>query len=243
MKRSFHHQILHQIKEKSGTPTQHTFLDGYLGNRHPRYEIGAPVLRKIAKAWMQTHQEMSMETFAELLSDLIHAESATEKWMAGILLDYSNPDQRKFGPQLFDEWLNHLEGWAEVDAVCTNKYSRSEIIGQWKRWKPLLLKFSKSKNINKRRASLVFFCSPLSQFENKALSETALIIVDRLKSENKVLITKAISWLLRSMVKHNRQTLENYLKENAETLPKIAIRETLVKLRTGKKTRKKVPGH
>lgn len=238
MKTSFHQELLSQIREKSGKPTQHTFLDGYLGNQHPRYEISAPVLREIAKTWMKTHRDLASESFAQLLSDLIHGKTATEKWMAGILLDYSTLDQRTFDPKLFDEWLDHLEGWAEVDAVCTNKYTRTEISGQWRRWKPLLIKFSKSQNINKRRASLVFFCSPLSQFENQELTETALANVDRLKSENKVLITKAISWLLRSMVKNNRKALEKYLKENAETLPKIAVRETLVKLETGRKTKR-----
>lgn len=238
MKTSFHQALLNQIKKKSGEPTQHTFLDGYLGNHHPRYEISAPVLRAMAKTWMKTHRDLGPEPFAQVLADLIHGESATEKWMAGMLLDYSAPEQRKFDPKLFDEWLNHLEGWAEVDAVCTNKYTRTEIAAQWRKWKPLLIKFSKSQNINKRRASLVFFCSPLSQFENPASTDTAFDIIDRLKSENKVLITKAISWLLRSMVKHNRAALEIYLNENTDTLPRIAVRETLVKLTTGRKTKR-----
>ena len=239
MKSSFYLQILHQIKEKSGKPTQHTFLDSYLGNQHPRYPISAPVLRTMAKEWVKAHREVSSAEFASLIAELIHGESATEKYMAGILLDYSSPTQRKFNPKLFDEWLNHLEGWAEVDAVCTNKYTRTELVSQWKTWKPLLLKLSKSKNINKRRASIVFFCSPLSQFENKELSAVALENVDRLKGENKVLITKAISWVLRSMVKYNRKILEEYLNENADTLPRIAVRETLVKLQTGRKTKMK----
>jgi 3-methyladenine DNA glycosylase AlkD len=242
MKSSFYLQILHQIKEKSGKPTQHTFLDSYLGNQHPRYPISAPVLRAMAKDWAKGHRELSAGEFASLLTELIHGESSTEKCMAGILLDYSLPSQRKFNPKLFDEWLNHLDGWAEVDVVCTNKYTRTELVSQWQKWKPLLLKFSKSKNINKRRASLVFFCSPLSQFENTPLSEVALENINRLKGEKKILITKAISWVLRSMVKYNRNVLEGYLKENSDTLPKIALRETLVKLETGRKTKAKSSG-
>jgi 3-methyladenine DNA glycosylase AlkD len=171
------------------------------------------------------------------MNELIQGESATEKNMAGILLDYSKPEQRKFSPALFDKWLNHLEGWAEIDSVCTGRYTITEIPAQWNQWKPLLVKFSKSKNINKRRASLVFFCSPLSKAEDSRLTETALQIIDRLKTEDKILITKAISWLLRSMVKYNRTLLENYMKKNGATLPKIALRETLVKLETGKKTK------
>jgi 3-methyladenine DNA glycosylase AlkD len=238
MKNSLHHQILQQIKKNAGKSTAHTFLDSYLGNSHLRYPIGAPVLRRIAKDWMKAHRDLSAKDFATLLTDLVEAESATEKTMAGVLMDYATDDQRKFNPGLFDQWLDHLEGWAEIDAVCTGKYSATEVVEQWKKWKPLLIKFSKSKNINKRRASIVFFCSPLSRVENKDISQIGLQIVDTLKAEKKILITKAISWVLRSMVKYNRKSLEIYLQEHAESLPKIALRETLVKLETGKKTRK-----
>lgn len=238
MKDSLHHQILQQIKKNSGKGTAHTLLDGYLGNSHFRYPISAPVLRRIAKDWMYDHRDLAAGDLASLLTDLVESASGTEKTMAGILLDYATPDQRKFKPALFDRWLDHLEGWAEIDAVCTGKYAATEVVNQWKKWKPLLTKFSKSKNINKRRASIVFFCSPLSKIENKEISLTALQIVDTLKSEREILITKAISWVLRSMVRYNREVVENYLKENGASLPKIALRETLVKLETGKKTRK-----
>jgi 3-methyladenine DNA glycosylase AlkD len=239
MKDSLHHQILRQIKKNSGKGTAHTFLDSYLGNSHVRYPIGASRLRRIAQDWMKDHRNLSAKDFAALLTDLVKAASGTEKTMAGILLDYATAEQRKFDPAIFERWLNHLEGWAEVDAVCTGRYSATEVINQWTKWKPLLVKFSRSKNINKRRASVVFFCSPLSKVENKEISQTALQIVDTLKAEKEVLITKAISWILRSMVRYNRTMVEVYLKENAASLPKIALRETLVKLETGKKTKSK----
>jgi 3-methyladenine DNA glycosylase AlkD len=239
MKNSLHHQILDLIKNNSGKGTAHTFLDAYLGNSHFRYPISAPVLRRIAKEWMKEHRDLTAKEFAVLLTDLVEAESATEKTMAGVLLDYATPDQRKFNPSLFDKWLNHLEGWAEIDALCTGKYAATELAGQWSKWQPLLIKFSKSKNINKRRASIVFFCSPFSKLENKSMAQEALKIVDSLKAEKKILITKAISWVLRSMVRYNREALETYLKIHANSLPKIALRETKIKLETGKKTKKK----
>jgi 3-methyladenine DNA glycosylase AlkD len=187
---------------------------------------------------MREHRDLSVKDFTRLLHELIQGESSTEKCMAGILLDYSKPEQRKFSPALFDKWLEHLEGWAEVDSICTGSYSTTEIPEQWFKWKPLLTKFSRSKNINKRRAALVFFCSPLSKVQDNRLAEGALLLVDRLKSDDKILITKAISWVLRSMTKYNRSPLENYLKKNGATLPKIALRETLVKLETGTRTKK-----
>jgi len=236
MKESHHLQILSEIKAKSGKPTKHTFLNNYLGNQHPRYPIASPELRAIAKNWARNNRDMTADDYAQVISDLVHGESFTEKLMAGMLLDVCSKEQRKFNPMLFDIWLEQLEGWAEVDAMCTSKYTRTEIQAQWKAWKPLILKFSKSEDIHKRRASLVLFCAPLSQMNDEEMATIVFQIIDRLRSEKSVLITKAISWVLRSMIKHHRDLVDEYLKENSETLPRIAVRETLKKLTTGKKT-------
>lgn len=230
-----HKEILEQIQLHSGKPTQHTFLNSYLGNSHPRYPISIPELRKIAKLWTTSHRHLTASKFAALLGSLIKGKTSTEKCMVGILLDYSTPDQRKFEPKLFNSWLNYLEGWAEVDSLCTGRYSDSEILSQWKTWKSQLIQFSKSKNIHKRRASLVLLCSPLRKSDDARLAGMALQNIDRLKGEKEILITKAISWVLRSMVKHHRATLEKFMNEEIG-LPTIAIRETKRVLETGRKT-------
>lgn len=236
---ALHKEILWRIQRQSGKPTQHTFLNNYLGNSHPRYPISMPILRKIAKEWMNSHRDLPASEFSALLTSLIMGKSSTEKCMVGILLDYSTLEQRKFRPALFNVWLNYLEGWAEVDSLCTGRYSDSEIVSQWKTWKPQLIQFSKSKNIHKRRASLVLLCSPLRKVNDTRLAEVALRNVILLSHENEILITKAISWILRSMVKLYRQPLETFMVEYEDTLPKIALRETLTKLKTGKKSKAK----
>lgn len=233
-----HKEILTLIKLNSGKPTQHTFLDSYLGNSHPRYPISIPSLRKIAKDWMTAHRDLSAAQLAMLLTSLVKGKSSTEKCMVGILLDYTTLDQRKFNPKLFNAWLNYLEGWAEVDSLCTGKYSQTEILSQWKTWKPLLIQFSRDKNIHKRRASLVLLCSPLRKSEDPRLASMALQNVGKLKGEKEILITKAISWVLRSMVKNYRTALAMYLKEESG-LPSIAVRETMRVLKTGRKTTRK----
>lgn len=233
---SHHQEIELEIQHHSGKPTKHTFLNNYLGNSHPRYAISVPLLRNIAKQWMSSHRDLSAAEFSVLLSSLIKGKTSTEKCMVGILLDYSTIDQRKFNPKLFNAWLNHLEGWAEVDSLCTGRYSDTEIISQWKAWKAQLIQFAKSKNIQKRRASLVLLCSPLRKIYDERLATVAFQNISQLSSENEILITKAISWVLRSMVKLYRPQVEIYIRDHQKSLPKIALRETQVKLKTGKKT-------
>jgi 3-methyladenine DNA glycosylase AlkD len=72
--------------------------------------------------------------------------------------------------------------------------------------------------------------------DNDELVEVALQNIDRLKGEKEVLITKAISWVLRSMIKQYRKRVSAYIAENKTTLPAIAVRETMMKLKTGRKS-------
>lgn len=234
-----HKEILRLIRQYAGTPTQHTFLDSYLGNENPRYPVNAPTLRKIAKEWANAHRELNASDFQKMLTSFILGLSSTEKCMAGILLGYSTPAQRKFDPSIFDHWLDHLVGWAEIDAVCTGPYTVTEIPAQWGVWKNLLVRFSKDKNINKRRASLVLLCSPLRKGPDERMVTLALEITDRLKEEREILITKAISWVLRSAAIYHKDFVKKYLALNKDKLPKIAVRETWTKLKTGRKTKPK----
>jgi 3-methyladenine DNA glycosylase AlkD len=230
-----HQALLSEIIKKSGKPTQHTFLDSYLGNSHPRYPISMPHLRQVAKSWIRAN-ELSPKEFLSLLTLLIEAPSSTEKVTAGILLDYANKEQISFDPKVFDRWLNHLQGWAEVDSLCYGHFKIDHVLENWNEWKKVLAKLNTSKNINKRRASLVLLCKPLTRTEDEKMRKLTFQLIDCLKHEKEVLITKAISWILRSMVKLHRKSLENYLIKNKEVLPAIAVRETLTKLRTGKKS-------
>jgi len=230
-----HTLLLAEVAKKSEKPTQHTFLDSYLGNNHPSYAISMPQLRKVGKSWLSANS-LPPKEFLSMLTSLVKAPSATEKTMAGILLDYANEAQLHFDPKIYNQWLDHLQGWAEVDSLCYGHFKVDQVLTNWSNWKKLLLLLNESKNIHKRRASLVLLCKPLTRADDKRLQVLALKLVGRLKSEKEILITKAISWILRSMVKHHRNALTNYIRENKQSLPAIAVRETLTKLQTGRKT-------
>lgn len=217
--------------------TKHTNLDNYLGTSHPRYAINAPSLRAIAKRWASENKGLTASEFSAVVDSLIKGPSSTEKVMGGILMDYATKGQTQFDPKIFDSWLDELEGWAEVDAVCTGKYTIKAIPQNWKSWEKLLKRFVRSKNIHKRRASLVLLCSPIRYCGDEAMAAAAFQNIEVLSREKDILITRAISWLLRSMIKLHRQKVSNYIRENAAMLPAIAVRETLVKLKTGKKTK------
>src|SRR6185295_17903538 len=176
---TLHAELLSEIVKKSGTPTKHTFLDHYLGNNHPRYPISNPVLRTTVRAWFRA-TPLTPKEFVALLTLLTQAPSSTEKMTAGILLDYASKDQINFDPKIYDRWLNHLIGWAEVDTLCYGHFKITQMLEQWSAWKRLLLKLNQSKNINKRRASLVLLCKSLTRTDDKRVQAMALQLIDQL---------------------------------------------------------------
>jgi len=182
---------------------------------------------------------LNQNQFVDLMTSLIEGKSFTEKMIAGFLLDRASKDLRKFDPANFGQWLNHLEGRAEIDTFCAGKYSATEIVNQFPKWKKLLVQFSKSDAIEKRRASLVLCCAALRKARNEPLLEIAFKNIQRLKAEKDVLITKAVSWVLRNAIKHHKAEVQSFLEGNEDSLPRIAVRETWVKLKTGRKTKPK----
>lgn len=82
---------------------------------------------------------------------------------------------------------------------------------------------------------MVLLVKSVRESKDEKLANLSFEMIANLKTEKDKLITKAISWLLREMIKNYRQRIENYLEENKNSLPSIAIRETTNKLKTGKK--------
>lgn len=99
----------------------------------------------------------------------------------------------------------------------------------------LLRRLSHAPDPNRRRAALVLLAKPIHACDDERLRELAVEIVDRQHGDRNPLVTKAVSWLLRSMVIHHRDTVAGYLAANEATLAAIVLRETRTKLATGTK--------
>jgi 3-methyladenine DNA glycosylase AlkD len=235
MVKKFHGELLARIKANAGTKTKQTDLDSYLGTTHMRYAINIPTLRQLIKEWAKQHEDISSTLLVDLITSLMEAPSSTEKITGALLLSYLPRQRGEMDPRILDKWLEHLEGWSEIDALCQGHFFPKEMKEKWPAWEKLIIQFSKSKDIRKRRASLVLLVTTALQSGDEIFSELSLKVVDRLKEEKDILISKAVSWLLRSMAKHQRKALEEYLSVHKDSLPKNVQREVMIKLTTGKK--------
>lgn len=207
----------------------------YMGTSRQIYNISNPQTREIIKKWIREHQDVSLEELISMLDSFFEGESHNERSLGGKFLEYLPKLRQQISPKYLDFWLEGAEGWGEVDSLCQSSFTAKEILARWDEWKKLLKKFVVDKDIHKRRASLVLLVKAVRESNNPRLAKLAFENLDKLKKEKDVLITKAVSWLLRSLIENHRDQVEKYLKDNEQVLPKIAFRETQKKLLTGKK--------
>jgi 3-methyladenine DNA glycosylase AlkD len=211
-------------------------LGNNLDDLLPSGAATTPQLREAAKAWAARNRTLAAKELRSVITSLIRDRSALRKTMAGILLGYMPVQRRQLNPGLYDDWLEHTEGWAAVDAICYNNFTAAEMLEDFGPWKVLITQLARSDNPNKRRGAIVLLTKPVKQSADPRLSSLAFGLIDTLCEEKDILITKAISWLLRHLTTHHAPAVRQYLNANRNKLPAIAIRETTHKLQHGTKS-------
>ena len=232
-----HHLELSQLinKSKSGCkPTDVVWVQKYLGSNKTFHGFSSLQMSLLVKTFLEDNK-LSESQSLELLNSLYqNGTTYTEIALAAMILTLT-PLIKSFDPKNLDLWLNYTCGWAENDVLCQSNFSSDILLSNWENWQKWLKKFNQDKNINKRRASLVLLTKPLRQSNDLRLSKIAFENIENLKLEKEILITKAVSWALRALVKFHKDDVLIYLEKNKDTLPKIAYREAFSKALTGKK--------
>jgi 3-methyladenine DNA glycosylase AlkD len=238
MKHNLHHHhraLLSEIKKHQRKRVHSEANDSYLSSGHRYYDVSVPARRALAKAWLKQNRSIPNKDFVAVLDSLFRGKSHEEKTVASIVLAEHRAGRDAIGPKHLNAWLDHLVGWAEIDSLCQGAFKADEILANWAGWERFIRKLSRDKNINKRRAALVFLTGPVRTSDDRRLAALALEMIEALKSEREIIITKAISWLLRSLVQQHKRNIAEYVKTNRQSLPAIAVRETTRKIATGRK--------
>jgi len=226
-----------------GLPVNNTkegraWVQKYLGSNKPTKCTRTGEMIKLAKDIIKK-EDPDIAEFTNLI-DLLYKNAKTfqEMDLAARLLQVAPNLRKEISPTKLDYWLNFTHGWAENDVLTQSNFTDEEILGNWSIWKKLIINFSKDKNIHKRRASLVLLVKSVRLSPDQRLSDLAFQNIERLKTEKEILITKAVSWILRSLITNHKAEVTDYIKSNKVILPKIVIREVETKLATGRKTKR-----
>ncbi len=210
--------------------------DSYSGSGHPFFNVSVPELRRIARVWLAARRRNADADLLAVTDALFRGEAYEEKVLAAVLLQSNARIWRQVTPAMVDGWLDDLNGWAEVDSLAAGGFWAEAMGADWSAWRALIEQLATDPDINKRRAALVLLTAPTRKTDDPCFRDLAFEVVEQLKGERPILITKAVSWLLRSMATRHGAAVAAYLEANAASLPAIAVRETRTKLVTGTKT-------
>ena len=198
------------------------------------YGVRNPDMHVFLKQW-SSENTLTYDQWLAEMQQLYNGSSVEECCFAGIVLAKYSKFRQQLPLNTLDKWLGQLEGWQEVDTTCQSTFTAKELLANWDEWEKLLISLANDDNINKRRASLVLLVMPIRKTPDTRLLDIGLSNIGKLKHEKNTMITKAVSWLLRSAINQHQAAIEDYVDKNEETLPAIAVRETRNKLITGKK--------
>lgn len=207
----------------------------YNGNSHLYLGIPTPDKHSIAISFKKKFPDISFEDLIKLLNKLNKGNTFEDKTIGPMILMRYKNHLLSIKPLHIDRWLENLTGWCEIDTLCQSTFPHEFFLENWKIWNKALNDWSIDRNISKCRASLVLLCKSLRSSNDSRLKDRALENIETLKHEKDILITKAISWVLREMTKNFKSDVKMYLDKNEETLPKIAVRETRKKIDSGRK--------
>ena len=231
-----HAILLGRLQDAARRPAPGSFdAARYHGTKHPVLGVPVPERRRIARDWAAPRRGGSEAEVLEVVESLFAGASHEEKSLASLLLDAHARARRQVRPQHVERWLEHLDGWAEVDGLCQSTFSGADLLDDWPAWKALIERLAGDPDINRRRAALVLLTRPVHTADDARLRDLAFATIGRLKPERPVIISKAVSWLLRSMITNHRDAVARYVEDRRGTLPAIAVRETRAKLATGRK--------
>ena len=228
----YHLALIKIFEENQAVADNNAWVAHYVGTDKKLYQIDTATRKKIIKDYLKSVNPTFSE-FKDLLLSLANGSSFEELSSMGTVLELYPKYRHDLSPKIVDKLFDHVCGWAEVDITCT--FSADDMLANWPEWEKLLTDFNVDANIHKRRASLVLLTLPLRHSPDQKFVDLAFANVEILKSETDILITKAVSWVLRTMIIFHPDIVRDYLEKNKDTLPKIAIRETSTKLLTGKK--------
>jgi len=235
---SFHQEIFRLLLENSSRYSDSKkalFVENYCGTPRKLLEIKTADRRKLIKSWCKENARISNKQFLDLLDSLYSGELYDERVLTADLLRFYSEYRKKLPLNSLGKWLLRLEGWAEIDSTCQSSFGAEEVLARWNDWQPFLTKMSESKSTSQRRASLVLLVKPTRESDDSRIKKQAFVTIEKLMHEKDILITKAISWLLRQLISHHKEEVGAFLDEHETKLPKIALREARRKIATGKK--------
>jgi 3-methyladenine DNA glycosylase AlkD len=228
-------QLLEQIHQHADPEHQAT-VSRVVPTGLKVYGLRVPELRDITHAWVRDHEQVTCDDLVALVDALWNGDSREERMLVTYLFEHYKQCAPGLTKGHFERWRQDLDNWEVTDSLgwllalwlLANADTRLDYLGE----------LIAGQDVWSRRLALVA-TTPINRGHTDfTIPNLTLQLVDRVREERHPMITKAVSWALREMIKSHPDRVAAYLEENREVLAAHVVREVNNKLRTGLKSRK-----
>ncbi len=189
--------------------------------------------RNVPSAFIQEVVTLTDEEVMELATRLFMMKEWRHIWSAVIIFKKHPTARTKINWKYLEPLGNRMDSWGLVDAfsALAGPAWRSGQLSDAR-----VMRWTRSKNRWWRRAALVctVFLNRKAQGGTGDTPRT-LMVCEALIKDRDDMVVKGMSWALRDLVKRDRQTVEQFLKEHEGELAARVKREVRCKLTTGRK--------
>lgn len=185
------------------------------------YGIGAPKRKTILKKFLNEFKKLNEKEVFDLV-ELLYSSRVEDQVLAGnyilaLRIDLITP--QKFG--WLDKMLDYFMSWSTIDDFCVAILQ--EILLKYpKETLALLERWNKSKNMWKRRASVVAFVRKIG--EGGKFTGIVLRLCNNLIWDSEDLVQKGVGWALKDNMRGNKEKVLRYIKD----LRKKGVNSTIV---------------
>jgi 3-methyladenine DNA glycosylase AlkD len=210
---------LQQQLQQLANPEQKQVLQRFFKTGQGEYGEGdiflgikVPVQRKVAKKY----SALSLTEIQKLLQNRVHEYRFTA--LIVLINQYLKANSIK-KQQIFDFYIHHIQyinNWDLVDV------SAAKIVGDYLLEQPrdILYRLARSSNLWERRIAIV---ATQTFIKNDDFKDT-LKLAEILLTDEQDLIHKAVGWMLREVGKREQSTLETFLDNHHNNMPRTMLR-------------------
>jgi 3-methyladenine DNA glycosylase AlkD len=217
--------VEHEIRDRmlKSIPTQHKL-----------YGVRIPKLRQIAKEWYKKNKNLGFKDFVEIIGVLWKDKSREERTIAIELLNFYKEYIPDISKDLINEWIISLDNWEETDGFALY------LVGRWmldsfNDRQSYLWELIEDENEWLRRVAVVATIEFNDWKKDNANPELTFKLIDVVKEDKHPMITKAVSWAIRTLIKEHKSEVATYMEKNNSVLAKHIVREVNNKLTSGLK--------
>lgn len=218
-------RTVRQALEQAADPVKAPQMQAYMKSAMPYHGVSAPVLKRLCREAFAAHPLASFDDWQRVVLELWRTATFREERYAAVLLTESRQYREHVtfaSVPMFEELIVTGAWWDFVDTIAGHSLG-AILRAEPKRMKPLMRRWSKDKDMWKRRAAI------LCQLGCKRETDLVLLYdcIEPNLSHKDFFIRKAIGWALRQYAWTDPKEVGRYVKANTKRLSGLSVREAM----------------